>query len=501
MNQSHNQFDEIIKNIEKQDSPYGIVVSVLDNYIISTGLYQVTLGEKVTVNHCYTGIVFDIQEDRVIIFMLNTGAQAHVGDLVHPSGEYFYIEAFENMLGGTFNTLGQAIDEKTYPTEINKKKIHLERPIPSILERKPITQPLETGFLVLDTLIPIGKGQRQLFLGNQNTGKTYTAINIFLANKHNQNMIFIYVAISQQKAKILRVIDYLRKNNVLDKTIIFAADCSDLAINHYLIPFVGCAVAEYFCHDLHKDVVIVYDDLSQQAISYREISLLSRRSPSREAYPGDIFYLHARLLERAGSFLHGSTISAIPIAQLQENDISAYIPTNLISITDGQTIFDTKLFNTNIKPAINTELSVSRVGGAAQFENIRSISKSLRLDLAQFHELELFSQFTSDLDQATIHKLAQGKLLVTLLKQNLSEQYSVFDKYIILYLYKNFKDRLSNLLPHIKDFIIFVTDMIKYNEQSSLYNEIMSGKQLGEESNAKLKEIITELFELYKYTT
>lgn len=498
MNLTTNKFEDIIKNIQAQDTTYGIVVSVLDNYIVVTGLYDIALGQRVTINQTIIGIVFDILEDRIIIFPIDGIQKIHVGDIVHPTHEYFYIEAFEEMIGGVFNTLGIPIDEKIYHNEnIHKKKVSLERKIPSILERSPISSPLETGFLILDTLIPIGKGQRQLFLGNQNTGKTYTAINIFIANKDNPNIVFIYVAIAQQKAKVSRVIDYLRKNNVLDKTIVFVADCSDLAINHYLIPFVGCSVAEYFCHDLHKDVVIVYDDLSQQAISYREISLLSRRSPSREAYPGDIFYLHARLLERAGCFIHGSTITAIPIAQLQENDISAYIPTNLISITDGQTIFDTKLFNSDIKPAINTELSVSRVGGAAQLDNIRQISKSLRLDIAQFHELELFSQFTSDLDKNTLDKLEQGKLLITLLKQNLNEQYSIFNKYIILFLYKYNTNSLIKLTKSIKKFITFICDMIQYNH-TVLYQEILSGRKLNNEFMTQLNTIIAELIILYE---
>lgn len=487
-------FEGIINNMEKPETNIGIVIASIDSYILVNGLYDVYLGEKVIINNNYDGYVFEILEDRVVVFSLQN-VSILVGSFVKRTHELFHIEVSPNMLGHVFNILGKCIDGSNYNYS-ESRKAYIERTIPSIIERKSITEPIETGFVIIDALIPIGKGQRQLLLGNQNTGKTYTAINTFIRNKDDNNAVFIYVAVGQQKAKTARLVDYLRKNDVLEKTIIISADAGEAAINNYLAPYIGCAVAEYFAHDLKKDVIIVYDDLSQQAISYREICLLTRRSPSREAYPGDVFYLHARLLERAGNFIYGGSITALPIAQLQENDLSAYIPTNLISITDGQIIFDTKLFNKGIKPAINTELSVSRVGGVAQHKNIRFISKSLRLELAQFHELELFSQFTSDLDEKTIIKLEKGKLLIELLKQDLYQNYGTLEKYILLYIFKYFYPELFKITDK-KQFLYFVFDFIKYS-YVDIYNEISLGNMLSEKVDIELRDIIINLFKLYE---
>lgn len=487
-------YDEIMNNLDKPENSVGIVVALVDSYILVTGLYDVYIGEKVIIDNMHEGFVFEILEDRVIVFPF-TNISVSINSFVRRTNELFYVLASENMVGHVFNIAGNCIDGSDYSVK-NAKKMYIESSIPSIISRKAINKPLETGFVIIDTLIPIGKGQRQLFIGNQNTGKTYTAINTFIRNKDDKNAIFIYVTIGQQKAKTARLVDYLRGQGVLDKTIIISADSGEMAINNYLAPYVGCAIAEYFAHDLKKDVVIVYDDLSQQAISYREICLLTKRSPSREAYPGDIFYLHARLLERAGNFMNGGSITAIPIAQLQEDDLSAYIPTNLISITDGQIFFDSKAFNKGIKPAVNTELSVSRVGGAAQYDNIRFISKALRLELAQFHELELFSQFTSDLDEKTIEKLEKGKLLVDFCKQNLYQNYGVLEKFVLIYMYKNFYSKLVKICDK-NQFLYFVFDFLKYS-YAEMYQTISSGVLLEESMKKELYSVIENLFNLYE---
>lgn len=490
--------EEILQNtldrIQIPEKSIGTVIASMDGYIIIEGLYDVYMGEKVIINNSSYGLVFDILEDRVIIFTIEKNIIA-IGSTVTRTKELYSIDVSENMTGRIFNVLGNCIDGKVFE-KINIKKMFIEREIPNITEREPINTPLETGFLLIDSLIPIGRGQRQLLIGNQNTGKTYTSINSFIRNKKDNNAIFIYVAISQQEAKTARVVEYLRINETLEKTIVISTNTGEPALNHYLAPYVGCAIAEYFAHELKKDVIIVYDDLSNQAIAYRELCLLMRRAPSREAYPGDIFYLHARLLERAGNFKNRGSITALPIAQLQEDDSSAYIPTNLISITDGQIIFDTKLFNKGIKPAINTELSVSRVGSAAQYESISKISKSLRLELAQYHELDLFSQFTNDLDEETIKKLEKGKLLISLLKQDLVKNYDSCQKYIILYLFK-YHDTLIIKIKDCESFLYWLFDFFKYT-YVPLYEKLSTGKLLNTEELKEFNDFIVNIFSLYE---
>jgi F-type H+-transporting ATPase subunit alpha len=494
MNLNEDILQNTLDQMEIPEKNIGTVIASMDGYIIIDGLYDVYMGEKVIINSTSFGLVFDILEDRVIIFTIDKNP-VPIGSKVQRTHELYSIDVSENMVGHIFDVLGNCIDGKSFE-KTNPKKMFIEREIPNITERESINSPLETGFLLIDTLIPIGKGQRQLFIGNQNTGKTYTAINSFIRNKKDPNAIFIYVAISQQKAKTAKLVEYLQINNALDKSIIISADSSESALNHYLAPYVGCAIAEFFAHELKKDVIIVYDDLSNQAIAYRELCLLMRRAPSREAYPGDIFYLHARLLERAGNFIGRGSITALPIAQLQEDDCSAYIPTNLISITDGQIIFDTKLFNKGIKPAINTELSVSRVGSAAQYQTISKISKSLRLELAQYHELDLFSQFTTDLDEDTIKKLERGKLLISLLKQDLAKNYDSCQKYIILYIFK-YHDSLILKIKDRESFLYWIFDFFKYT-YVHLYKKLSHGLILNTEELKEFDDFITNIFSFYE---
>jgi F-type H+-transporting ATPase subunit alpha len=483
--------EEIMKTPEKN---IGFVLSSLDGYLLVNGLYDVFLGEKVIIDTFHSGIVFDILEDFVVIFNFGQNTIS-VGTKIERTYAPFSITVSDNMLGHVFDVLGNCIDGEDFSHSQDHQNLPVEREIPNITERKPINTPLETGFLLIDSLIPIGKGQRQLFIGNPNTGKTYTAINTFIRNKDNPNVISIYVTIGQQQSKTAKLREYLAQKNCLKNVIIISSRASDTPINNYLAPFVGCTIAEYFAHEKKKDVIIIYDDLSNQAISYREISLLMKRTPSREAYPGDVFYLHARLLERAGNFINGGSITAIPIAQLQENDLSGYISTNLISITDGQIIFDSKLFNKGFKPAINTELSVSRVGSAAQYENIKSISKSLKLDLAQYSELELFSQFTTDLDEKTTEKLEKGRELFQLLKQPLFTTYTTTEEYIMLYLYKNFYEDLLK----IKDkqlFFSWLVEIFTYSHKD-IEEIIHHGKLLNQENQELLNTFIQSSFEIY----
>lgn len=480
-----------MNSIEKE---IGTVISFVDGCITATGLYNASLGEKVIINDETYGVVFDILEDKIFIFTISTDP-VEIGSKIKLTKEQYSILVSENMQGHIIDILGNCIDGTNINIG-NGEKIFIEKEIPGMTTRKPINKPLETGFLTIDTLIPIGRGQRQLFIGNQNTGKTYTAISSFIRQKNDPNVICIYVGISQQKAKIARLIEFLKQENSLEKTIIVSADAFEPALNHYLAPYVGTAIAEYFCHKLHKDVIIVYDDLSNHAIAYRELCLLMKRAPSREAYPGDVFYLHARLLERSGNFLAGGSITALPIAQLQEDDFSAYIPTNLVSITDGQIIFDTKLFNKGIKPAINTELSVSRVGSAAQYKSIHSLSKSLRLELAQYNELSLFSQFSSDLDQNTLEKLKRGKLLTTLLKQEISINYTVSQKYIILYIFKFFYQEITKI-TNLTIFFAWSFDFFE-STKSNLYDLLESGNSLSHEEEKIFSEFIREIFILYQ---
>ncbi len=494
MNLNEDTLQQTLEKMKLPERNIGTVISAMDGYIIIEGLYDAYMGEKIIINNTSFGLIFDILEDRIIAFTIEK-EPVPIGSKVERTKELYSIEVSENMTGHIFDVLGNCIDGKKIE-KINSKKMFIEREIPNINERESITVPLETGFLLIDALIPIGQGQRQLFIGNQNTGKTYTTINSFIRNKNNPNAIFIYVAISQQKAKTARLAEYLEKNNALEKTIIISSDTGEPALNHYLAPYVGCAIAEYFAHDLNKDVIIVYDDLSNQAIAYRELCLLMRRAPSREAYPGDIFYLHARLLERAGNFKNSGSITALPIAQLQEDDCSAYIPTNLISITDGQIIFDTKLFNKGIKPAINTELSVSRVGSAAQHKTISKISKSLRIELAQYHELSLFSQFTTDLDEETIKKLDKGKLLISLLKQDLIKNYDSCQKYIILYIFK-YHDKLIHKVKNQENFLFWIFDFFKYT-YVDLHNKLSSGILLNTDELKEFDDFITNIFSFYE---
>jgi F-type H+/Na+-transporting ATPase subunit alpha len=427
-------FEDALKGIDQTTlEEIGTVVQVGDKMCTIHGLKDAFLGELILFEGGNKGIIFELSTDLVSAFIMYTTISVSEEESVSRSGKVFSIPVGEAMLSRVINIQGEPIDMLGAIQTSQTRSI--EQSIPSVVERKPIDEPLETGTIAVDALIPIGKGQRQLIIGGRGTGKTTFILDTILHQK-NLDTICIYVAIGQRQASIARLTQTLAAHGALEYCIVVSASADETVLNRYLAPYVGATIAEYF-RDQKKDVLIVYDDLSNHAISFREMSLLLRRAPGREAYPGDVFYLHSRLLERAGKLLSGGSITAFPIVQIQGDDITSYIPTNVISITDGQIFFDTQKFNQSIFPAINTELSVSRVGGAAQTKAIKKMTKALRLELAQYHELLAFSQFGAELDDIAKRQLERGKRLVTLFQQQKQQTYSLVEEVLILFLFRD----------------------------------------------------------------
>lgn len=409
----------------------GIVESVGDGIATVSGLDKVKYGEILIFNDGIKGMVLDIKEYEIGCILFSDDAPIIQGSYVYRTKKTAGIGVSKNMLGRVVDALGQPIDglgdilpETYYP---------IEKVAPSIIERKPVYKPMQTGLLAVDSMFPIGRGQRELIIGDRQTGKTAIAIDTIL-NQKGKNVKCIYVAIGQKASSIAQLVENLRRHGALDYTIILCATASDTAALQYIAPYSGTAIAEYFMGQ-GDDVLIVYDDLSKHAIAYRSLSLLLGRSPGREAYPGDVFYLHSRLLERSAQLsddLGGGSLTALPIVETQNGDVSAYIPTNIISITDGQLFLESELFFAGQRPAVNVGLSVSRVGGAAQTKALKKATGTLRLDLAQFREMEVFTQFASDLDEATKNELKYGEGLMELLKQEQYSPYSNHEQVIIL---------------------------------------------------------------------
>ncbi|MBY0110302.1 MAG: F0F1 ATP synthase subunit alpha [Candidatus Babeliaceae bacterium] len=468
------------KNEVAEFAEIGKVVQVGDAHCTAYGLNRAVYGELVDFEGGNKGIIFDLDDDSVTIFLLYAHIPVAELEVVKRTGTVFKSPTGNGLLGRIISAIGKPIDGLG-DLQVSEYR-PIEIAIPGIIERTPIHQSLETGILAIDALIPIGKGQRELVIGNRSTGKTSIVLDTILHQK-GKDVICIYVAIGQRQANLARFAHTLRMFGALEYTVIISADASEPALDKYLAPYVGCTAAEYF-KDQGKDVLIIYDDLSNHAIAYREMSLLMRRSPGREAYPGDVFYLHSRLLERAGKFKSGGSITALPIAEVQSDDITAYIPTNLISITDGQIFLDTKLFNNGIRPAINIELSVSRVGGAAQTAAMRKMVRALRLELAQYHELLAFSQFGSELDAVSQERLARGARIVELLKQHEHASLSFVDQVIMLFLLKyNFLDAIK--VSQIREFCIQFVGYIKLS-YSELYKKITES---GDVSDEVIKEL------------
>jgi F-type H+/Na+-transporting ATPase subunit alpha len=397
-------------------SEVGTVVSVGDGIARVYGLNRVMAGELLEFPHGLMGLALNLEEDNVGAVLMGASDEVKEGDTVKRTGRIISVPVGQAMVGRVVNALGQPIDGKgpIAATEMYP----IERIAPGVIERQPVKQPMQTGLKAIDAMIPIGRGQRELIIGDRQTGKTAVAIDAII-NQKGQGVICIYVAIGQKKSTVAQVVRTLEEYGAMSYTIVVNASASDPAPLQYLAPYCGAAMGEYFMFN-GGHALCIYDDLSKHAQAYREISLLLRRPPGREAYPGDVFYLHSRLLERAAKLsdkLGGGSLTALPIIETQAGDVSAYIPTNVISITDGQIFLETDLFHSGVRPAINVGISVSRVGGSAQIRAMRSISGTLRLDLAQYRELAAFSQFGSDLDKATQNQLNRGKRLVEILKQ------------------------------------------------------------------------------------
>ena len=404
-----------IENYDKavNVSETGSVISVGDGIARIHGLELVMAGELIEFPHGVTGIALNLEEDQVGAVLMGDFHHVKEGDEVKRTGRIMSVPVGNGFLGRVVDGLGTPIDGKG-PIQ-NDGFLAIERLAPGVIDRSPVNQPMQTGIKAIDGMIPIGRGQRELIIGDRQTGKTTIAIDTII-NQKGGDVKCIYVAIGQKRSTVAQVVQTLERNGAMDYTIVVAATASDPAPMQYIAPYSGCAMGEYF-RDKNEHVLVVYDDLSKHAAAYREISLLLRRPPGREAFPGDVFYLHSRLLERAAKLKTGGSLTALPFIETQAGDVSAYIPTNVISITDGQIFLEADLFNSNIRPAINVGISVSRVGGSAQIKAMRQVAGSLRLNLAQYRALAAFAQFGSDLDPASQKQLARGQRLVELLKQ------------------------------------------------------------------------------------
>jgi F-type H+-transporting ATPase subunit alpha len=394
----------------------GTVTSVGDGIARVYGLDRVMAGELVEFPHGIAGLALNLEEDNVGCVLLGEASQIREGDQVKRTGRIMSVPVGPGMIGRVVNPLGIPIDGKGPVAAAEYYPI--ERLAPGVIDRMPVKMPLQTGLKAIDAMIPIGRGQRELIIGDRQTGKTAVAVDAII-NQKGKDVVCVYVAIGQKKSTVAQIVKTLEEYGAMDYTIVVNASASDAAPLQYLAPYGGCAMGEYFLYN-GKHALVIYDDLSKHAQSYREISLLLRRPPGREAYPGDVFYLHSRLLERAAKLSDakgGGSLTALPIIETQAGDVSAYIPTNVISITDGQIFLETDLFHSGVRPAINVGISVSRVGGSAQIRAMRSVSGTLRLDLAQYRELAAFAQFGSDLDKVTQAQLNRGRRLVEILKQ------------------------------------------------------------------------------------
>lgn len=415
-----------------EQSETGYVIQIGDGIAKVHGLEKCMSNELVEFSNGEYGMALNLEENYVSVVMLGSDTGICEGDKVKRTGKVVSVPVGDALIGRVVNALGEPIDGKG---GIDCSEfLPIESPAPGIIERKSVSQPLQTGIAAIDSMIPIGRGQRELIIGDRQTGKTSIAIDTII-NQQGKDMICIYVAIGQKNSTVAQIADTLYKSGAMDYTFIVSATASDPAPLQYIAPYSGCAMGEYFMHQ-GKDVLIVYDDLSKHAVAYRALSLLIRRPPGREAYPGDVFYLHSRLLERAARVSQeygGGSITALPIIETQAGDVSAYIPTNVISITDGQIFLESELFHSGIRPAVNPGISVSRVGGSAQIKAMKKVSGPLKLAYAQYRELQAFAQFGSDLDDDTKRRLAQGERIVEILKQGRNEPMAVEDQVVIIY--------------------------------------------------------------------
>jgi F-type H+-transporting ATPase subunit alpha len=481
----------LLNQPEKKLDEIGFVIQVGDNLCNVHGLKNAIYGELIEFEGGNKGIIMNLLDDYVSIFLIDPQKPVKELEVAKRTKDVFKVPVGFNLLSRVINSLAEPVDGLG-PIESSELR-SIEVDIPSIVERTPIDRSLETGIIAIDALVPVGRGQRELIIGNRSTGKTSIAIDTILHQK-GHNVYCVYVSIGQRQSNLARIVNILDINGALEYTTIVTANAGEPPLNQYLAPYVGTTIAEFY-RDQNKDVLVVYDDLTNHAIAYREMSLLMRRAPGREAYPGDIFYLHSRLLERSGKLKDSGSITSLPIVQIQSDDITAYIPTNLISITDGQIFLDTKLFNNGIRPAVNVELSVSRVGGAAQTKAIKKISKSLRLELAQYNDLLNFAQFGTELDQASQKSLKRGQQTYELLKQKEFSTLSFVDQVLILFLLR------ENILDNIQLDMInrFANDFVSYIKSvyQDIYNSIKTSQDITENDIEKLKDIASDFIKMF----
>lgn len=455
---------------------YGIINKIYDGIVEVVGLKLAKYGEMIKFENNEKGIVFSLNKNNINIVLIDDLKNLTQGQKCFCTGKIFEIPVGYELLGRIVNSKGEFIDNKKNIFIKNREMV--EKIAPGIMDRESVNDPLLTGIKSIDSMIPIGKGQRELIIGDRQTGKTTLAIDTII-NQKNKNVICIYVCIGQKISSLINVINKLKYYNCMEYTVVVAATAADSAAEQYISPYTGCTIGEYF-RDLGKDSLIIYDDLTKHAWAYRQISLLLKRPPGREAFPGDVFYLHSRLLERSSKinkyFLekkkifnkNNGTLTAFPIIETLEGDVTSFIPTNVISITDGQIFLDTNLFNANYRPAINVGLSVSRVGGAAQYNIVKKLSGDIRIMLAQYRELESFSKFSSDLDVVTKTQLYNGEKISLLMKQKPHENYSIVELIIILLIIKN---KFFFKIP-IKQIELFETNIIKYFRIINVKNTI-----------------------------
>src|SRR5947209_18986812 len=490
--------DEITKLIRAQIENYeskvsvdevGTIISLGDGIARIHGLDKVMAGELLDFGHGLAGIAMNLEEDQVGAVVLGDYTEIKEGGEVKRTGRIMSVPVGDAMIGRVVNALGQPIDDKG-PIATDQF-IAIERLAPGVIDRQPVREPMATGIKAIDSMIPVGRGQRELIIGDRQTGKTAVVLDTIINNKGN-NLICIYCAIGQKRSSIAQVVKVLEDYGALEYTIVLAASASEPAPMQYIAPYAACAMGEYF-RDSKRHALCIYDDLSKHAASYREISLLLRRPPGREAYPGDVFYLHSRLLERAAKMsdkMGGGSLTALPVIETQAGDVSAYIPTNVISITDGQIFLETDLFNSGVRPAVNVGISVSRVGGSAQIKAMRQVAGTLKLELAQYRELAAFAQFGSDLDKATQAQLNRGKRLVEILKQDQYRPLSFSKQILIIYAGTNgFLDDLE--IERLRE---FETGLYKYVDSmnAKLLDSIMQKKTIDDALKADIEKTLKE---------
>jgi F-type H+/Na+-transporting ATPase subunit alpha len=487
---------EEIENYDKaiEVSEVGSVISVGDGIARIYGLEKVMAGELIEFPHEVAGIALNLEEDQVGAVILGDYTEIREGDEVRRTGRIMSVPVGEALIGRVVNALGEPIDDKG--PIVTDKFYAIERLAPGVVDRQPVKEPLQTGIKAIDAMIPIGRGQRELIIGDRQTGKTALELDTII-NQKGGDVICIYVAIGQKRSTVAQVVKTLEEYGAMEYTIVVAATASDPAPMQYIAPYCGCAMGEFF-RDNGRHALCIYDDLSKHAAAYREISLLLRRPPGREAYPGDVFYLHSRLLERAAKMsneMGGGSLTALPIIETQAGDVSAYIPTNVISITDGQIYLEADLFNSNVRPAINAGLSVSRVGGNAQIRAMRQVAGTLRLDLAQYRELAAFAQFGSELDRVSMAQLNRGKRLIEILKQPQYKPLPVEKQVLILFAGAN---AYLDDLP-LEQCRPFETELYRFveNAHPTLLQRIREQKKIDDALRADLHAVLKELKERF----